>query len=297
MSGDAPSNYQRTVYYSSHRFSEVPIHTKISNPLSDTELSNLTIKIERGTLTKIELVERNLSNEQFVKLMVSCMSATSIVEEIDVSNSQIGDSAIKELVHTLSGNTKIRKINLAYSNVSDDAVDHLMEILRSNLTITSINLFKNPISIENLLRLRPFLDRNIEIETELKKSKYYLSLRAELVGKNFSNPLVCIILDYYNDAKIPEAREVIAKILYRTSLPLTPLDAKTTGSSSISQNALLFSHSQQARAQDAKQAAEFTTVQRYESHGISLSQGEISTVKSQEAVTKSNEKLHDCVIL
>jgi len=280
-----------------------------ANPLGDTELTRLIGEIEQGDHNSVTLTERELSDHQFIRIIISSTARNAKVEEIDVSSNQIRSGAIRDLVPTLSRSNKIRILNLAHNEVNDESIGYFLRILQHNFTIICINLLKNPIISHNLARLSPFLDRNREIQRELMRSKLYLDILSNLDQLTLARPLINLILDYFNEATIPEARKVIAENLYSSTL--SPSDGSEISleketehlPDSVPSISLLSSHLQEVKKQYGNSSDKLAITMK-ESHTTLVFSGPPGiTSKTKfcnflsKKVKEKNKKRCKCVIL
>jgi hypothetical protein len=188
--------------------------------MTDLELADLTTKIERGELVTVVVTGRRLADSQFRRIVVSSTHRNSQVTEIDAAKNQVTSNAFQGLVHTLSENTTIRVLNLAQNEITEEGIRYFLQILEQNITLVCINLADNPITGSPFLaRLHFDLERNAQIQKEVERSQNYSVIIAKCMHYITLLPLVGMVLDYYNEATIPEARAVVNRIYYPSFLP------------------------------------------------------------------------------
>lgn len=178
----------------------------------EREVDAIIVEIQQGRST-IVLTEKDLSDQQFVKIVEAACKPGSKVTEIDASHNEITFVAIRDLVSVLSQNTQLRVINLSYNSINEQCKVYFLEILRMNFTITCINLFKNPISVPHLSDIMVMLDRNAEYQRELTKAKHY-ACALSCLDNLISRPLGNLVMEYFNEATDPEVRKKIESQFY-----------------------------------------------------------------------------------
>lgn len=192
-----------------------------SRQISESELEQILLRIERGEMRSVCLTERAVDDRQFLRIVISSETPGSKVTEIIVSGNRIGDSCIQQLVSVLSQNTKIKTLNLAHNRITSHGVGFLIDILQKNLVISNIDLSGQSIDEGVLKQMQEFLGRNCEISEELGKKEHYSMAFTTLSTIGFPIGVSNIVLEYFNGASHPQARAHIQTVLYpyNSSLP------------------------------------------------------------------------------
>lgn len=183
--------------------------------IGDAELSQLIIEIKTGKQKKVNLKSCNLSDHQFVKVFIASANIQSETTEIDCSNNQISDNAILHLVNISFKNSNMKLLNLAHNHITTLSIDCFIKILCGNFFIIQVDLTGNPIDQKALSEIKNLLKRNAEIQHELGKIGDYKCVFDFLISLAYHVSLSKLVLDYFSDAQIPQAREIVSKILFQ----------------------------------------------------------------------------------
>lgn len=231
---DGYVGYGQGVRYYFQKHLQATTREELRNPLTEPELSRLTKEIQQGKHQVVVVTERELSNYQLIRIITAASKAESITTEIDASSNELDDNVVRDLVPILANNNKLKTLNLAYNGITTAAMPYFIQILKVNKKINCINLFQNQIDNPNLLSLQGLLNVNnliekeriekeeierVEIERELAKCEAYQDILNQLEQNGVVRDIAIHVLEYFNEAAAPRARQVVEDTLYPRVIP------------------------------------------------------------------------------
>ncbi|KAL9179665.1 hypothetical protein ACHAXT_008955 [Thalassiosira profunda] len=112
------------------------------------EIEELLKRAERNdaTLTRIELRNRNLTDEEIIPLL-DVLPYTKSLRALNVENNKVGDRGASALAGALAENSSVVSVNLGGNLIGDAGASDLFRVLSSsNDSVTELSLSSNAIS-------------------------------------------------------------------------------------------------------------------------------------------------------
>ena len=113
---------------------------------------------------------------------------STMLEELDMSNTQLSSTAAITLFNTLKDNNKLKKLYIAYNNVTDDASDAITTALEKNSCLVCLVMYGNPMTGDAIVDIMYGLKSNYTLKllylpSCLEGSKKRISSLQEVIIK------------------------------------------------------------------------------------------------------------------
>jgi len=122
-------------------------------------------RIQHLVLRKIEFVETNCLEHNFLKDIGTILKMNNNIQRLELPSNHITDTGIAYICNGLAENTTLKHLNLSHNKISCKGATCISKVLLKNNTLTYLRLSDNPIKDEGKLAILYVVKRNFYIKT------------------------------------------------------------------------------------------------------------------------------------
>ena len=123
---------------------------------SSSLISQLTVRMK----VKMLVINGNKTIGEDQQLYTMLSNPSSVLEILDMSDTQLSSTAATDLFTSLRNNHKLKKLIIDINDITDDACDAITEALKSNSCLVTLSMYRNLLSSEAIVTIVQCLEAN-----------------------------------------------------------------------------------------------------------------------------------------